>query len=140
MPEPSLAALIRVGAQPQEEQKYLVAALKSFAEDHIKWVIDKCQRSIDKQLPNMTPEIITADAKDILKIAMKSLSINDNLVTRHCDYTGIPLSWSEGPGRISLEAIYPYTIKHITQCPMYVSLHHLSTLQNEDTLQSFYPL
>lgn len=33
------------------------------------------------------------------------------MVTRACDYTGIQLSWSEGPGRISLEAIYPFVVK-----------------------------
>lgn len=36
---------------------------------------------------------------------------NGDMVTRVCDYTGTPLSWTPGPRAISLEATYPFAIK-----------------------------
>lgn len=36
---------------------------------------------------------------------------NGDMVTRVCDYTGTPLSWTPGLRAISLEVIYPFAIK-----------------------------
>ncbi|PTB46574.1 hypothetical protein M441DRAFT_42353 [Trichoderma asperellum CBS 433.97] len=103
--------IIRVGPQPLQAQKYIVSVLQTFAEDHINFIISKSHRGIDQRLPNTTPEMLKADAKGLFQTLKSSLCMNGNLVTRVCDYTGIPLSWSEGPGRLSLEAIYPYVVK-----------------------------
>lgn len=66
---------IRVGPQHLQPQNHVPSALKTLAEDHIKFIMNKNLSGLDYNLPNATSETGKTDPKDLFQILESSLTV-----------------------------------------------------------------